>query len=83
MNADTIISPVDGLKLSFIYAEPAAAPRGIVQIAHGMCEHKERYIPLMEFLCRNASCSSPICRLSSAGTVSPSYVTTTEGMALP
>lgn len=53
MNADTIISPVDGLKLSFIYAEPAAAPRGIVQIAHGMCEHKERYIPLMEFLCRN------------------------------
>ena len=53
MNADTLISPVDGLKLSLIYAEPAEAPKGIVQIAHGMCEHKERYIPLMEYLCQN------------------------------
>jgi len=53
MNTDIIISPVDGLKLSLIYAEPEGTPRGIIQIAHGMCEHKERYIPLMEFLCKN------------------------------
>lgn len=53
MNTDIVISPVDGLKLSLIYAEPTSAPKGIVQIAHGMCEHKERYIPLMEFLCQN------------------------------
>ena len=53
MNSDTIISPVDGLKLSLIFSEPAEAPKGIVQIAHGMCEHKERYIPLMEYLCQN------------------------------
>lgn len=26
--------------------------KGIVQIAHGMCEHKERFIPFMEYLCR-------------------------------
>ncbi len=53
MNTDTLISPVDSLKLSLLYAEPAEAPKGIVQMAHGMCEHKERYIPLMEYLCRN------------------------------
>ena len=53
MNSDTIISPVDGLKLSIIYSEPSGDPKGIVQIAHGMCEHKERYIPLMEYLCGN------------------------------
>lgn len=27
--------------------------KGIVQLAHGMCEHKERYIPFMEFLAKN------------------------------
>ena len=53
MNPDIIVSPVDGLKLSLIYDEPSTAPLGIVQISHGMCEHKERYIPLMEYLCRN------------------------------
>ena len=53
MNSELIISPVDGLKLSLIYSEPSDAPKGIVQIAHGMCEHKERYIPLMEYLCKN------------------------------
>ena len=53
MKTDTLISPVDGLKLSLMYDSPADAPKGIVQIAHGMCEHKERYIPLMEFLVKN------------------------------
>ena len=53
MNTGTITSPVDGLELSLLYAEPSDTPKGIVQIAHGMCEHKERYIPLMEFLCEN------------------------------
>lgn len=53
MTTNILFSPVDGLKLSLIYAEPEGAPKGIVQIAHGMCEHKERYIPLMEFLASN------------------------------
>ena len=53
MNTDTIISPVDGLKLALMYTAPADEPKGIVQIAHGMCEHKERYAPLMEFLADN------------------------------
>ena len=53
MNILTIASPADGLKLSLLYVEPKDAPKGIVQIAHGMCEHKERYIPLMEFMASN------------------------------
>lgn len=53
MQTSTIAPPVDGIQLSLIYTEPENAPKGIVQIAHGMCEHKERYIPLMEFLAAN------------------------------
>ena len=30
--------------------EPDGAPRGIVQIAHGVAEHSERYLPFMNFL---------------------------------
>ncbi len=41
---------VDGLQLSVMTMAPDCAPIGIVQISHGMCEHKERYIPVMEFL---------------------------------
>ena len=39
----------DGSSLSLILAAPEA-PRGIVQISHGMAEHKERYLPLMDYL---------------------------------
>lgn len=53
MTTDILISPVDGLKLSLMYIAPEGAPKGIVQIVHGMCEHKERYIPLMEFIASN------------------------------
>lgn len=45
-----IPSKVDGLQLSVMTMAPDCAPIGIVQISHGMCEHKERYIPVMEFL---------------------------------
>jgi alpha-beta hydrolase superfamily lysophospholipase len=46
---ETIVSKRDGLKLSLLITVPEA-PLGIVQISHGMAEHKERYIPLMEYL---------------------------------
>ncbi len=49
MTTDILISPVDGLRLSLMYVAPEGAPKGIVQIVHGMCEHKERYIPLIPF----------------------------------
>lgn len=45
----------DDLDLSVIVAEipEGIQQKGLVQIVHGMCEHKERYIPFMEFLASN------------------------------
>ncbi len=45
----TLASDRDGLKLSLLVTVPEV-PLGIVQISHGMAEHKERYAPLMEYL---------------------------------
>ncbi|MBR6416352.1 MAG: alpha/beta fold hydrolase [Bacteroidales bacterium] len=47
----TIQSPLEGLKLDCIMTKPQSSGlKGIVQIVHGMAEHKERYLPLMNFL---------------------------------
>ena len=48
----TLISRQDGLPLDVLMTLPDDREnlRGLVQISHGMCEHKERYIPFMEFL---------------------------------
>ena len=43
-------SPADGLELRVIVMIPDNSARGIVQISHGMAEHKERYFEYMEFL---------------------------------
>lgn len=53
MNTTRIKSSTDGIELSLAYIEPEGTSRGIVQIVHGMCEHKERYYPFMEFLAGN------------------------------
>ena len=45
----TIPSHYDQLPLDVIVLSPSH-PKGIVQLSHGMCEHKERYIPFMEYL---------------------------------
>ncbi|MBQ1303019.1 MAG: lysophospholipase [Firmicutes bacterium] len=45
----TIESAADGLPLSILYAE-AENPKGIVQICHGMVEHKERYENFVKYL---------------------------------
>lgn len=50
MEKITILSSADELQLSALVAVPAV-PKAIMQIVHGMCEHKERYIPFMEYLC--------------------------------
>ena len=50
---DTVLinSAADGLPLSVCTAVPDAdPPSALVQLAHGMAEHKERYYPFMEFL---------------------------------
>ena len=49
-----INSAVDGLPLSTsVIAPDAGTPRALVQFAHGMAEHKERYFPFMRFLADN------------------------------
>lgn len=47
---ETIIkSQHDGLELGILLRVPEQ-PKGIIQLVHGMAEHKERYIPFMEYL---------------------------------
>lgn len=48
-----IPASADNLELSLMVVEPESSPIGVVQLVHGMCEHKERYIPFMEFLAAN------------------------------
>ena len=51
----------DQLPLSVMLLEPEGPPIGIFQISHGMCEHKERYLPLMEFLGSKAVSYTHLC----------------------
>ena len=41
-----ISSAQDGMPLEGMLMIPSH-PRAVLQIAHGMCEHKERYLPFM------------------------------------
>ncbi len=50
MNKIKLKSNFDGLELSVLISEPKSKAKGIVQISHGMAEHKERYVPFMNFL---------------------------------
>lgn len=47
-----IISEFDQLKLSCLMIVPDS-PIGIIQISHGMCEHKERYIDFMNTMAKH------------------------------
>ena len=47
----TLPSAADGLPLSVCVVSPDGGdPKALVQFAHGMAEHKERYLPFMRFL---------------------------------
>lgn len=54
LNADVkefeFASAFDGLNIHAAIAVPSGECNGIVQIVHGMCEYKERYFPLMDYL---------------------------------
>ncbi len=53
----TLISQKDGLPLSVMLLEPEGEVRALVQFAHGMVEHKERYLPFMRYLAgRGCAC---------------------------
>lgn len=43
-------SDADGLRLEGTLVFPSVAPKGIVQISHGMAEHRRRYLPFLDFL---------------------------------
>ena len=49
----SLASPFDGLFLHFVVIEPEEAPKGIIQIVHGMYECKELYVPFMRILAEN------------------------------
>ena len=37
---DRMISPSDGLEIGILVCVPETGVRGVVQLVHGMCEHK-------------------------------------------
>lgn len=45
-----LTSERDGLEMRLLLVLPEGSPRAIVQFSHGMCEHKDRYQPFMEYL---------------------------------
>ena len=49
MDIYTFDSKCDGLQLEIAVTVPEGEPRGIVQISHGMAEHKERYTDFMQY----------------------------------
>lgn len=50
MKTEKIKSSSDNLELELAYIEPKEEIKGVVQISHGMSEHKERYYDFMEYL---------------------------------
>ncbi len=42
-----LTSKQDGLKLHVLLMEPEQSPKGIVQICHGMAEHKKNAMSLL------------------------------------
>lgn len=48
-----VVSEFDGLQLQGTVYLPDGEAKGIVQIVHGMCEYKKRYLPMMRFLAEN------------------------------
>lgn len=50
---ENIVSEKDGLKIELCIVEPEKDIKGVVQISHGMAEHKERYKDFMSFLANN------------------------------
>jgi len=47
-----IRSHYDEVDLDVLVCTPDTEdPKAVIQLVHGMCEYKERYVPFMEFLC--------------------------------
>ena len=46
----TLNSDYDHVKLSVVVVAPEGRPDAVLQIAHGMCGNKERFLPFMEYM---------------------------------
>lgn len=46
----TLDSAYDGVRLSVAMTRPEMKPEAVLQLAHGMCGCKERYLPFMEYM---------------------------------
>ena len=49
METFTVPGAADGVQLSTLIIAPES-PKAVLQLVHGMAEHKERYIPFMNYL---------------------------------
>lgn len=46
-------SRVDGLEIGVLVVGPDTAPKAVLQLSHGVCGCKERFLPFMEFMAQN------------------------------
>ncbi len=53
MEIQKIVSKSDKIELEIAIVEPKQEAKGIIQISHGMAEHKERYYDFMNYLAKN------------------------------
>ena len=49
----TLRSRVDDLPISILVVAPDDEPKAVLQLAHGLCGCKERYMPFMEYMSMN------------------------------
>ena len=56
-NEMTLHSRIDGLDISVLVVCPESAPKAVIQLSHGMCGCKERYLPMMQYMAsRGVAC---------------------------
>ena len=65
METFTVPGAADGVRLKTLVIAPES-PKAVVQLVHGMAEHKERYIPFMNYL-SEAGYACVICDLRGHG----------------
>ena len=65
METFTVPGAADGVQLSTLVIAPES-PKAVLQLVHGMAEHKERYIPFMNYL-SEAGYACVICDLRGHG----------------
>lgn len=55
----TFVSRTDGLKIAALALIPDGEPRAVIQLSHGVCGCKERFLPFMEYMSeRGVACIS-------------------------